>query len=61
MTPHQAQAELLHTFRALTHLAATLNSRQHAGLPITPVMWSELYRVTNKASAILANAEAPVS
>jgi hypothetical protein len=43
---------LLQSLRALAHLAGVLNSRQHAGLPITPAMWSELYQRTNEANMV---------
>jgi hypothetical protein len=46
----------LSLFRQLTdleHLARTLNDRQHAGLTISPTMWSELYRRCNEARAVL--------
>ena len=51
MTPpnHEIVVELRH----LAHLCETLNARQHAGLQITPVMWSALHDATNRAKATL--------
>ena len=46
--------QVLVELRALSHLADVLNARQHAGLRITPAMWSELYDVTNRAKAVVA-------
>ena len=39
--------------QAVLHLAETLNKRQHAKLPITPAMWSQLFALTNQAQAAL--------
>ena len=52
-----AAPELLETCRDLSHLAAILSGRQHAGLPIAPVMWSMLDGLTNKADAAIAKVE----
>ena len=52
-----AAPELLEACRDLSHLAAILSGRQHAGLPIAPVMWSMLDGLTNKADAAIAKVE----
>jgi hypothetical protein len=49
-----AAPQLLIELRALAHLSGILNARQHAGLVIVPVMWSELYDVTNRITGTLA-------
>ena len=49
--------QLLTSLRAVTHLAETINNRQHAGLKITPAMWSLMYQQTNEAKATIAAAE----
>jgi len=49
-----AAPELLTQARALEHLASILNGRQHAGLELTPTMWSELYaRCSDMRAAIV--------
>jgi len=50
--------ELLAELRAVVHLADVLNSRQHAGLPITKTMWGELYDICNRAKGVIAKTEA---
>lgn len=52
-----AAPEMLEALVDLVHLAEVLNSRQHAGLPITPVMWSTLFQRTNEARATIAKAK----
>ena len=49
-------AELLRALRSLEHLASVMNGRQHAGLKITPVMWSELYRECENARVVIEQA-----
>lgn len=47
----------------LTVIAEFINRRQHAGMPITPDLWSDLYQRTNEAKAAidkLAPASVPV-
>jgi hypothetical protein len=51
-------ADVLADLRQLTHLAKVLNSRQHAGLEITPAMWGELYQLTNHCEATIQAADA---
>ena len=41
----------------LANAAHLVNSKQHAGAPVTPANWSELYDATNKARAALAQLE----
>ncbi len=48
--------DLLTESRALAHLSETLNNRQHAGLKITPTMWSALYDQTNRVKAAIDDA-----
>lgn len=60
---HNAEAELLPAadplaeLRAVVHLADVLNSRQHAGLEITPTMWGELHDLCNRAKGVIAIVE----
>lgn len=49
----QAVRELIQEARALRNLAKRMNDLQHAGLKITPGMWSNLYHRTNSCSAAL--------
>jgi len=51
-----AAPELLGELQSLTSLAEALNNRQHAGLEVTPAMWSELYSLTNSARTAIAKA-----
>ena len=38
---------------AVLHLAEVMNNRQHAGMPITPTMWAQMYQLTNAARGSL--------
>lgn len=49
--------KMIDALRALAQLTETVNARQHAGLVITPFMWSELYQLTNDAKAVIAEYE----
>lgn len=49
--------DVIAELRAVVHLADVLNSRQHAGLEITPTMWGELYDLCNRAKGVIAAAE----
>lgn len=49
-----AQApRLLARLTELEHLAGVFNDRQHAGLDITPVMWSTMYRLCGEAKTVI--------
>lgn len=48
------EAALLSMVKRLTHFAMCLNGAQHAGNPIAPEVWSDLYRLTAESQALLA-------
>jgi abortive infection bacteriophage resistance protein len=50
--PEKVQT-LIREARALRNLAKRMNDLQHAGLEITPGMWSNLYHRTNSCTAAL--------
>lgn len=52
-TLSKRERDLFTMLRRLTHVAAAINGLQHAGNPIPPEGWSDLYRLTNEAKALL--------
>lgn len=50
-----AAEEMRYQLAALEPLASVLNSRQHAGLAITPIMWATLFDRCAQAKAALPN------
>jgi addiction module HigA family antidote len=49
----QMDSPVLQALIDLEHLMSTLNDRQHAGLNITPAMWSLAYKQCSKAKAVI--------
>ena len=48
------EADMYIMLRRLTSQAELINAEQHAGNPVPPAMWSDLYQLTNEAKAVLA-------
>jgi len=51
-----AAPAMLAALERMADIAEVLNGRQHAGLEVTPPMWSEMYQRTNEARVAIAKA-----